>query len=134
MCIRDSTRAKLCLAPLVFRIEPSVRFIYQKNLHFCNTKCRFFHIFKDIKAVSYTHLDVYKRQIKYQIIVHRKEPKSSAVPWFFLIKPVSIRHGVQLSNRNRLYEEEPWQDVYKRQLYEHMVIVLLFSSNVSFSN
>ena len=33
--------------------------------------------------------------VKYQIITHRKESKSSAVPRFFLIKPVSVRHSIQ---------------------------------------
>ena len=36
--------------------------------------------------------------IAYQVIIHWKESKSSAVPRFFLIKPVSVRHSIQLPN------------------------------------
>ena len=36
--------------------------------------------------------------VKYQIIIHWKESKSSAVPRFFLIEPISIRHSIQLPN------------------------------------
>ena len=38
------------------------------------------------KAVSYTHLDVYKRQILYDIIVYKKSPAGAPAQFFGVLR------------------------------------------------